>query len=207
MTDHFTSKFITDQRDRMRMALAAGKGGPLSNPYLSDAEYVELYRQYILSLEAYIKAIQEACAIFMKAHLPGPRREIDFYKIESLRRFYETDAYKYFTYRPHIKSPLPPMTRMRVARGYMKDGSFAQLLGNYERAEEKMKQAQDEVTAIVSETWRRYKETPEPKSDAVKRELLNALALAQVSLLEIPLMGEIQGEVNRVLPSQSKSGR
>jgi hypothetical protein len=54
----------------------------------------------------------------------------------------------------------------------------------------------DEAMKICREVWERYQKSPEPKSDALKRELINALALAQASSLENPLMDEIQEEIN-----------
>jgi len=82
---------------------------------------LRLYSQYITSLKIFTEAIPEAVEIFKKSDLPGPRRRVDFEKLDRLRRFYEADAYKYFTYRQGFKNPLPPDTHRRAARGYVKD--------------------------------------------------------------------------------------
>lgn len=56
-----------------------------TNIYLNDPEYLKLMRQYIVSLETYVRNIKEESAFFGKAHLTGPRRQIDFYKLETAR--------------------------------------------------------------------------------------------------------------------------
>jgi len=207
MTNHFISKFILDQRNRIHPGQTTGKGGALGDPYLNDPEYLELYQRYISSLEAFTKALLEAIAIMNKSHLPGPRRQVDFYKLDQLRRFYETDAYKYFTYHPHVKGPLPPQTNYRSGRGHLNDAKYAILLGNDTKAVEDWNRAADKAVKICREVWERHQKSPEPKSDALKRELINALALAQVFSLEIPLIDEIQQEINRVLSTESRTAK
>ncbi len=170
-----------------------------ANIYLNDPEYLKLMRQYIVSLETYVRNIKEACALFGKAHLPGPRRQIDFYKLETARRFYERDAYRYFSYRPGIKSPLPPPTRRRMARQYMKDAHTAMSFGNVERANDKLTKAQKEVAALLDEVWKRYKASSDQERNAMKGELLEALQIAQYVLGDNHIPFEISEEVGKII--------
>ncbi len=170
-----------------------------TNIYLNDPEYLNLMRQYIVSLETYVRNIKEACALFGKAHLPGPRRQIDFYKLETARRFYERDAYRYFSYRPGIKSPLPPPTRRRMARQYMKDAHTAMWFGNVERANDKLTKAQKEVAALLDEVWKRYKASSDQERNSMKGELLEALQIAQYVLSDNHIPLEISEEVGKII--------
>jgi hypothetical protein len=206
MTDHFLSKFILDQRNRIHPDQRGTKAGALRDPYLNDPEYIELYQRYISSMQAFTKAALEAIAIANKSSLPGPRRQPDFYKLDQLRRFFETDAYKYFTYHPNIKGPLPPQTRMRSGRGHLKDATTAQLLSNETKALVDCNRAAEEAITMCREVWERYKESPEPKSDEIKRTLLDAVALVQVFGDEktSELGEEINQEVNTIAVSIKK---
>jgi hypothetical protein len=123
---------------------------------------------------------------------------VDFEKLDRLRRFYEADAYKYFTYRQGFKIPLPPDTHRRAARGYVKDAVTATYFGEYERrAVEKLQDADKEIAELCEEVWNRYKEAPEPKGDEIKKELLGALELAQSDSVETPTINEMSAEANR----------
>lgn len=170
-----------------------------ANTYLKDPDYLRLYRQYIVSLEAYARAIKEACAVFAKAHLPGPRRQIDLYKLETARRFYERDSYRFFNYRPHIKGPRRPTTRTRTAKGYMKDAIAGQLFAKDKRVDQMFKQAKEEIEALCRDVWERYKKSPDPKSNEVKNELFKALELAQLSGVDSLTVEEIAEETSRLL--------
>jgi hypothetical protein len=202
------------------------------NELLKDPEYLKLCKQYISSLEAYRKAIHEACVIAMRESEEsdsqdskrgaGPRDvralekktvfypdlltsqlqegKINFYMIETLRRFYERDAYKLFTYKPHIQSPMPPATRRRMTRGYLKDASFAQWIGKMQRADEKIKDAQREVEDLCKEELVRFRKSPKPKSDASIRKLLKVLALAQYTLpVDSSILAEVHEEANQII--------
>jgi len=192
---------------------------------------LRLCKQYISSLEAYTKAIHEACVIAMRESEEsdsqdskrglGPRDiralekktvfypdlltsqiqegKINFYQIETLRRFYERDAYKLFTYKPHIQSPMPPATRRRMTRGYLKDVAFAQWIGKMQRADEKIKDAQGEVENLCKEELVRFRKSPKPKSDQSIRDLLRVLALAQYTLsADSSVLEEIEEEANKI---------
>ncbi len=170
-----------------------------TNIYLNDPEYLKLMRQYIVSLETYVRNIKEESALFGKAHLSGPRRQIDFYKLETARRFYERDAYRYFRYRPGIKSPLPPPTRRRMARQYMKDAHTAMSFGNVERANDKLTKAQKDVAALLDEVWKRYKASSDQERNSMKGELLEALQIAQSVLDDNHIPLEISEEVGKII--------
>ena len=137
-----------------------------------------------------------------KSDSPGPRRQIDFNRLDSLRRSYEGDAYKYFAYRQGFKTPSPPETRNRVARGYVKDARTAQFFGNEERVIGKMVHAQKEIEKLCEEIWKRYRETREPRSEEMKRELVQALTLAQEAQAESATINEMSVEVGRLGPTR-----
>jgi hypothetical protein len=197
MAEKFDNKMLMDPKSWAQYRQFVDSKRPISNPYFNDPEYLNLYRQYILSLENFVNAVSEAVGIWQKSNLPGPRRGIDFYKIESLRRFYETDAYKYFTYRQGFKSQLPPETRARAARGYAKDAGAAQWFGNEERVTEKWVTVRKEVEKICDEAWIRYKEAPEPKTMEIKKEVTEALTLAQKTGIDSPAINEMTMELGQ----------
>ena len=199
MSEKFDNKMLMDPKRWIQYRQFVDSKRPISNPYLNDPEYLRLYHQYILSLENFVNAVSEALEIFRKSNLPGPRRGIDFYKIESLRRYYEIDAYKYFTYRQGFKSQFPPETRTRFARGYAKDTYAAQWFGNEERATEKWMDTEKEVEKLCEEVWSRYQGAPEPKSNEIKNELLRALELAQKAGVESPTINEMTKETIRIM--------
>jgi hypothetical protein len=198
MSEKFDNKMLMDPKSWVQYRQFVDSKRPISNPYFNDPEYLRLYSQYITSLKIFTEAILEAVEIFKKSDLRGPRRQVDFEKLDRLRRFYEADAYKYFTYRQGFKIPLPPDTHRRAARGYVKDAVTATYFGEYERrAVEKLQDADKEIAELCEEVWNRYKEAPEPKGDEIKKELLGALELAQSDSVETPTINEMSAEANR----------
>ena len=199
MSDRLGDKMLMDPKSWIQYRQFVDSQRPIANPYLNDPEYLKLYRQYIVSLEAFVKGVCEAVEIFKKSELPGPRRQIDFNTLDSLRRSYERDAYKYFTYRLGFKSQFPPETRSRIARGYVKDAQTAQLFGNEKRSMEKLMDAQKEIEKLCDEIWGRYREAREPKSEEMKRELVEALTLAQQAQAESATVNEMSVEAGRLM--------
>lgn len=200
MAEKFDNKMLMDPKSWVQYRQFVDSKRPISNPYFNDPEYLRLYSQYITSLKILTEAILEAIEIYKRSDLPGPRRRVDFDKLDRLRRFYETDAYKYFTYRQGFNSPLPPDTRKRRARDYLKDAAAPQYFGEDEkRAMEKIQAADKEIAKLCEEVWRQYKEAPEPKSNEIKKELLEAIALAQLDAVETPTISEMSAEANRIV--------
>jgi hypothetical protein len=198
MSEKFDNKMLMDPKSWVQYRQFVDSKRPISNPYFNDPEYLRLYSQYISSLKTFTEAILEAIEIYKKSDLRGPRRQVDFGKLDKLRRFYETDAYKYFTYRQGFKNPLPPDTKKRRARDYLKDAGTASYFGEYEkRAVERLQAADKEIAELCEEVWKRYKEAPEPKSDEIKKELLEALQLAQLDNVDTPTINEMSAEANR----------
>jgi len=203
----------------------------LSEQLRSDPEFMKLYKQYLISLDVYVKAINEACAVFIRetegtdsrdskrglgprdvraqeqklvlypdlSSAQMPDGGINFYKLETLRRFYERDAYKLFTYRPNIQHPIPPATRRRLVRGYMKDAAGRQWFGDLERSNEKLEAAQKEVEKICEDVLQRYHNSPKPRSEALIKELMEALEITQYTLQdENPVRIKVQDEVDQL---------
>jgi hypothetical protein len=192
MAEKFDNKMLMDPKSWVQYRQFVDSKRPISNPYFNDPEYLRLYSQYITSLKNYTDAILEAIKIYQKSELPGPRRRVDFGKLEKLRRFYEADAYKYFSYRQGFNSPSPPDTHRRAARSYLKDATAPQYFGEDERrAVEKIQAADKEIAKLCEEVWKRYKEASEPKSDEIKKELLEAIALAQLEGIDTPTIREM----------------
>jgi hypothetical protein len=77
----------------------------------------------------------------------------------------------------------------------MKDGSAAMLFGNFERANDKLTKAQKEVAALLDEVWKRYQESSDQERDAMKRELKEAIQLAQYAGVIYVIPPEIFEEV------------
>lgn len=198
MAEKFDNKMLMDPKSWVQYRQFVDSKRPISNPYFNDPEYLKLYSQYISSLKTFTEAILEAIEIYKKSDLPGPRRQVDYEKLDRLRRFYETDAYKYFSYRQGFKNPRPPDTHRRAARGYVKDAVTASYFGEGERrAVERIQAADKEIAELCEEVWKRYKEAPEPKSDEIKKELLEALELAQSDSVDTPTIREMSAEANR----------
>jgi cation transport regulator ChaB len=171
---------------------------------------LKLYKQYINSLNAFERAVRMAWKKW-KDKGATVRKEDPTYVLKGIvhqsegyifnlnmvRRFYERDSYNYFNYRPHFSSPMPSATRGRIMRGHLKDSLMAQLYGEQEKSEEMLKKEQDIVETLVLEVWKRYKKSPDPKSDALKKELMTALAVAQGSGVISSDIEEIVDEVGR----------
>ena len=202
MSDRLGARRLMDPKSWIQCRQFVDSQRPIANPYLNDPEYLKLYRQYIVSLEAFVKAVCDAIEMWKRTGLPGPRRQIDFDGLDSLRRSYEGDAYKYFAYRQGFKAPSPPETRSRVARGYVKDARTAQFFGNEERVIGKMVQTQKEIEKLCEEIWKRYRETREPRSEEMKRELVQTLMLAQGAQAESATINEMSVEVGRLGPTR-----
>jgi len=200
MSDRLGARMLMDPKSWIQYRQFVDSQRPIANPYLNDPEYLKLYRQYIVSLEAFVKAVCDAVETYEKSDFPGPRRQIDFNRLDSLRRSYERDAYKYFTYRQGFKTQSPPETRNRVARGYVKDARTAQSFGNEERAIDKLVHGQKEIEKLCEEIWGRYKEAREPRSEEMKRELVQALTLAQEAQAESAAINQMSVEVGRLNP-------
>jgi len=129
-----------------------------------------------------------------------PDGGINFYKLETLRRFYERDAYKFFTYRPNIQHPIPPTTRRRLVKGYLKDTAGRQLFGDFERSKEKIEAAQKEVEEICKDVLQRYRNSKVPRSEALIKELKKATEIAQYTLpAESSVRLEIEDEYNQIM--------
>jgi hypothetical protein len=199
MPEKFDNNMLMDPKSWVQYRQFVDSKRPVANPYLNDPEYLKLYRQYIISLETFVKAVCEAVEIFKKSELPGPRHQIDFSTLDSSRRFHERDAYKYFTYRQGFKTQSPPETRSRIARGYVKDAQTAQLFGNEKRSMEKLMDAQKGIEKLCDEILGLYREAPEPKSEEIKGELVEALTLAQQAHAESATVNEMSVEAGRLM--------
>jgi hypothetical protein len=202
MSDRSGARMLMDPKSWIQYRQFVDSQRPIANPYLNDPEYLKLYRQYIISLEAFVKAVCDAVEFHERSDSPGPRRHIDFSRLDSLRRSYEGDAYKYFTYRQGFKTQSPPETRSRVARGYVKDARTAQFFGNEERVIGKLGHARKEIEKLCEEVWKRYREAREPRSEEMKRGLVEALMLAQEAQAESATINQMSVEAGRLSPGR-----
>lgn len=181
-----------DPVDWIRQRLPLNPAAPALHAALSDPEYLRLYQQYITSLESLVREAEVAMSLMSKKDLPGPRRQIDFGRLNMLRRFYERDAFRYFTYRPHIRGPLPPASGRTRARDHARDAVGALWLGEEKRAASDLNDVQREIEALCADVWNRYELSPRPPSVGIIRELITALSLAQSVGLESPVTEQMQ---------------
>lgn len=184
--------------DWIRGHLPLKPAAPASHASLSDPEYVRLYQQYVTSFESFVREVEVAISLMSTKGLPGPRRQIDFGRLNMLRRFYERDAYRYFTYTPHIRGPLPPSTGRSRARGHAKDAAGALQLGDEKRAASDLQRVQQEIEAICAGVWDRYEKGPRPPGEELIRELVRALSLAQFVELESPVVEQMQQAISEL---------
>ncbi len=168
------------------------------SPFYDDPKFITLYQQYESSAKALQMAVIEACRILDKESLPGPRRQIDMHKLNQLRRFLERDAYKVFTYDGVSSPPLPPETELRKAASKFKDAVSAQAFGKAGRAEQYISQAQAQVDVRCKQVWGAYSKAPNPRSAESKRALVQAIELAQITMLESETVKMMEKEVQRL---------
>jgi hypothetical protein len=64
---------------------------------------------------------------------------------------------------------------------------------------EKLMDAQKEIEKLCDEIWGRYREAREPKSEEMKRELVEALTLAQQARAESATVNEMSVEAGRLM--------
>jgi hypothetical protein len=228
---------------RSRASFSKGRS---TGPYLRDSDLIRLFEDYEISARVLRQAVNEELAKWVKEGrdvkggepveivpkkgplgyawpdllTSSPGSEIDFYRINTFRRFYERSVYKLLTYWHGTKMPLPPETLERELKGLAKDAEFACQVGRTNRVGEDMELARERIRKVAAEVWKAYQDAvyAEPykgegeprearfsygeRGPYVKKLLLPILQLAQLFATELP---EIDQELNNELMAQSEN--
>jgi hypothetical protein len=172
-----------------------------------DPEFMRRFHAYLVSKEAYLREFKKSGDLVM-AHFgrPGPRRQVDLYRLNMMRRFFERDAYHYFNYRPHMSMASPFGTTHNVVAGYSKDASIAQLINRDDRANDSFSLVREEVEKHCKEVYDAYQRTDDPIPDSLKYAIVVAAQLVDLSGTDTPNAQLIMELLSRLTTSGEIQG-
>ena len=172
-----------------------------------DAVFMRLFRAYVTSKEAYVQEYGKASAVVVKNYgRPGPRRQADLAALSTARRFFERDAYNYFSFQPCMTMANPFETTHNIVRGHLKDASIAQQLRDDDRVNQSFQAIAERVEVHCKAVYEAYRREQSSPSASMLYSVVRAGELVDHAELTTPYAMRIRSVIEELFKSGQLKG-